>query len=391
MNTPSKQPATPRSPPVVVVAHESADISKFFAYVLKEHFTVRAVTDAAGMLALAHETPRPGMVLLSLTLKDIDGYEACRRLKADTATARIPVIFLASQSDAKEEARGLSLGAVDYLLKPYSPPLILARVRAYISLQTRQHALERMVAQRTQELQQTRLQIIRRLALAAEQREGGLPNRLLRVSHYVKLLAQGLGLPAETCEALHHAAPLYDIGKLGVPESILTKTDKLTRAEQETMQKHAEIGARIIGEHADPLLETARIMALTHHERWDGGGYPKGLKGDAIPWPGRIAALADVFEAMTMTQYYREPMEVPAAAQAIAEQSGKQFDARLVAAFRKALPKMVEVKNAYPDEHAGMHELNFMAATTTMPPKAAPPRKAAASRPSAGGTGWSPV
>jgi len=390
MSTPSKPPESPKSPPVVVVAHESADISKFFGYVLKDHFTVRTVPDGAGLLALAGETPRPGMVLLSLTLKDIDGYEACRRLKADTATARIPVIFMASQSDAKEETKGLALGAVDYLLKPYSPPLILARVRAYISLQTRQHALERMVAQRTQELQHTRLQLIRRLALAAEQREGGLPNRLLRVSHYVKLLGQGLGLPADTCEALHQAAPLYDIGKLGVPESILTKTDKLTRSEQETMKKHAEIGARIIGEHADPLLETARVMALTHHERWDGGGYPQALKGDAIPWPGRIAALADVFEAMTMTQHYREPLEIAAAAKAIAEQSGKQFDPRVVEAFRKALPKMMEVKNAYPDERAGMHELNFMAAPAATPPRAAPARKAAAAHPSAGGSGRAP-
>ncbi len=360
MSSSGKEPAVPKAPPVVIVAHESADISKFFAYVLKDHFTVQTVADAAGMMSLAEVNPRPSMVLLSLTLKDIDGYEACRRLKANTATARIPVMFVASQSDARDEAKGLLLGAVDYILKPYSPPLIVARVRAYISLQTRQQALERLVAARTQELQQTRLQIIRRLAFAAGQREGGFANRLMRVSHYAKVLGQALGLSAELCEVLFQAAPLYDIGKLGVPEAILMKTDKLTRSEQEKMKKHAEIGALIIGQHADPLLETARVMALTHHERWDGAGYPQALKGDAIPGPGRIMALADVFEAMTMTQHYRAPMDVPTVAKAIAEQAGKQFDPRVVAAFQKALSKLNEVKNRYPDERAGMHNLSFI-------------------------------
>ena len=376
MSPSSKEPAAPKAPPMVVVAHESADITKFFSYVLNDHFSVQTVADAASIAALAEGAPKPGMVLLSLTLKDIDGYEACRRLKANTATARIPVIFIASQSDAKEEARGLSLGAVDYILKPYSPPLILARVRAYISLQTRQQALERMVAERTNELKQTRLEIIRRLALAAEQREGGLTNRVFRISHYAKLIGQALGLPAESCEVLFQAAPLYDIGKLGVPESILMKTDKLTHTEQEQMKRHAEIGARIIGQHADPLLETARVMALSHHERWDGGGYPQALKGDAIPWPGRIMALADVFEAMTMTQHYREPMDVPTAAKAIAEQSGKQFDPRLVTAFQKSLQMLIEVKDSYPDERAGMHDLNFAAPEPVQQPAGAPARRA---------------
>src|SRR5205814_2344502 len=149
-------------------------------------------------------------------------------------------------------------------------------------------ALEEQVLERTEELHQTRLQLIRRLARAMEYRDGGLTNRVLRVGAYVELLSQGVGLKGRVVEILAAAAPLYDIGKMGVAEQILQKSDKLNDTEWEAVRKHSEIGAQIIGEHKDPLLEQARVMALTHHERWDGTGYPAKLKGNAIPVPGRI-------------------------------------------------------------------------------------------------------
>ena len=197
---------------------------------------------------------------------------------------------------------------MDYITKPISAPITMLRVKTQLALVDQRRALEDQIAARTEELHDTRLELIQRLARAMEFREGGLTNRVLRVGEYVGVLAQSLGLKSKVVEILSQAAPLYDIGKMGVSEHILTKTDALNDKEWEEMRKHPEIGAGIIGEHKDPLLEQARIMALTHHERWDGTGYPKKLKGNAIPLPGRIMAVADAFEAMTSTQRHRSPI-----------------------------------------------------------------------------------
>jgi len=269
------------------------------------------------------------------------------------------VIFVSARSDAKDQAKGLLGGAVDYIVKPISGPLTLLRVRTHIALQDQRRDLEEQVQRRTDELHATQLQLIRRLARAMEYREGGVTNRVLRVARYVELLAQALGIRSRVCELLTEAAPLYDIGKMGIAEHILKKTDALNEKEWLEVRRHPEIGAQIIGEHKEPLLEQARIMALTHHERWDGTGYPKGLKGDDIPVPGRIMAVADAFEAMTATQRYRSPLSPSEAAKKIIEQSGKQFDPKMVAAFQKVAKDFEAVRKEHPDELEGIHNLDF--------------------------------
>jgi putative two-component system response regulator len=185
---------------------------------------------------------------------------------------------------------------------------------------------------------------------------------VLRVSEYVALLSHGVGLKDNVVEILSHAAPLYDIGKMGVPDYVLQKSDKLNESEWAEIRKHAEIGAKIIGEHKDPLLEQARIMALTHHERWDGDGYPAKLKGNAIPVPGRIMAVADAYEAMTSTQRHRSAMTSAEATKRIQAEAGKQFDPTVVAAFSRLTKEFDEVRAKYKDELAGIHNLDFAAA-----------------------------
>jgi len=192
-----------------------------------------------------------------------------------------------------------------------------------------------------------------------EFREGGLTNRVVRVGEYVEILATALGLKGKVVEILSQAAPLYDIGKMGIPEHLLRKTDELNDKEWAEVRRHPEIGAGIIGEHKDPLLEQARVMALTHHERWDGAGYPKKLKGSEIPVPGRIMALADAFEAMTATQRHRSPVSSTEAAKRIAAESGKQFDPAGVAAFMKVVKQFDAVHSKYKDELEGIHDLDF--------------------------------
>jgi putative two-component system response regulator len=345
--------------PVILVADDSEDIRNLFGIMLKKNYDVKFAVNSDETLAGADTDPVPDLILLDVEMPELDGYEVCARLKANPALNHIPVIFVTARSDPKDQARGLLAGAVDYITKPISAPITMLRVKTQLALVDQRRALEDQIAARTAELHDTRLELIQRLARAMEFREGGLTNRVLRVGEYVGVLAHSLGLKSKVVEILSQAAPLYDIGKMGVPEHILTKSDALNDKEWEEMRKHPEIGAGIIGEHKDPLLEQARVMSLTHHERWDGTGYPKKLKGNAIPVPGRIMAVADAFEAMTTTQRHRSPISSMEAAKIIAAESGKQFDPAVVAAFMKVVKYFDEIHSRYKDELEGIHDLDF--------------------------------
>ena len=356
---PSKPERAARRP-LILVVDDSDDIRNLFQVMLKPRYDTRLANGGTTGLAAAARSPAPDLVLLDVEMPGHNGYEVCSALKANPATARIPVIFVSARSNPKDQAHGLSLGAVDYITKPLSAPIVLARIATHLALANQTHQLESLVAERTRELQHTRLLLIQRLARALEIREGGgMSNRVVRMSEYVKLLAQALGAKPEVCEVLAQASTLHDIGTLGVPEAVMRKTDALNAADWQEMRKHPEIGAAIIGEHKDPLLATARAMALAHHERWDGKGYPKALAGDAIPIAARILAVADTFEAMTATQRRRDAIPIEQTARAIVAESGKQFDPAVVAAFRKVLPKMVEVNKTVRDELKGIHNLDF--------------------------------
>ncbi|HUN69818.1 MAG TPA: HD domain-containing phosphohydrolase [Burkholderiales bacterium] len=345
--------------PLILVADDSEDIRNLFGIMLKSKYDVRFAVDSNEALAGADTEPLPDLILLDIEMPHLDGYEVCARLKANPALAHIPVIFVTGRTDPKDQAKGLLAGAVDYITKPVSAPITMLRVRTQLALVDQRRALEEQVQARTEELYDTRLELIRRLSRAMEYREGGLTNRVLRVGEYVELLSQAVGLKGKVVEILAQAAPLYDIGKMGVSEHILKKSDKLNDKEWEEVRKHPEIGAGIIGEHKDPLLEQARVMALTHHERWDGTGYPKKLKGEAIPVPGRIMAVADAFEAMTSTQRHSPPISALEAAKIISAESGKQFDPTVVAAFMKVVKEFDAVRGKYKDELAGIHDLDF--------------------------------
>jgi len=345
--------------PVILVADDSEDIRKLFGVMLKKEYDVKFAVNSDETLASADTDPLPDLILLDIDMPSINGFEVCKLLKSNPALTHIPIIFVTGRTNPRDQAQGLQAGAVDYIVKPISPPITMLRVRTQLALVDQRRALEDQVLARTEELHETRLQLIRRLARAMEYREGGLTNRVLRVGHYVQQLAQALGLKDRVVEILSQAAPLYDIGKLAVPDHVLRKSDKLNASEWDEMRKHPETGASIIGEHKDPLLEQARIMALTHHERWDGAGYPKKLKGDAIPLAGRIMAVADAFEAMTATQRHRDPISSVEAARIVVAESGKQFDPKVVAAFVKVAKNFEKVRAHFKDELQGIHDLDF--------------------------------
>lgn len=375
--------------PLVLVVDDSEDIRALLGTLLKRRYEVRVAADGNEAILAAAKLPRPDLILLDVEMPGKSGHDVCALLKTDPVTAPIPVIFITGRSDPKDEAKGFAAGAVDYVPKPLSPPIVMARVAAQLALTDQRHQLEHLVAERTRELQEARSQLIERLARALSYREGGLSGRPLRVGQYSRLIAEAAGGGAETCEVIGHAAPLADIGKLGVPEVVLRNADQYSSQDWEEMRRHCEIGAEIIGEHRDPLLAAARAIALTHHERWDGQGYPKGLKGEAIPMVGRIVAVADSFEAMTATQRRREPMSVEDAAKVIASEAGKQFDPAIVEAFKKALPKIAAVRKSVRDELEGIHNLDFSAAAPSTAPKpgAKPSPRPPASAPKRGPSG----
>ena len=365
--------------PVILAVDDAEDLLALIGKALATEYQVKLAADGGDALTLAAEAPQPDLILLDVEMPGATGVEICQLLKEDPATAHIPVIFLTGHVEPAEQLEGLDLGAVDYLTKPINAKLLLARVRIHLALAGRQAELEREVQERTAQLEDARSQLIRRLARAMEFHESAAAgNRVARVSHYAKLLAQAAGVKPEIAELMQKASPLYDIGKLGVPSEVLRKPGKLSAPDLERMQRHPELGAEIIGEHRDPVLALARTLALTHHERWDGTGYPKRLQGNDIPWPGRVMALVDAFESMTTTQFYRQkPFTLDEAAKLIREGFGKQFDPSLAAAFDKALPVMRKVRETYADALGDMINLDF-SPTRNAPPKPVLAAKSAA-------------
>lgn len=296
-------------------------------------------------LAIARKA-KPALILLDIMMPEMDGYEVCRRLKADEKTDRIAVIFITALADEDDEAKGLALGAVDYLTKPFNPDLVRARVRIHLELKQHQDQLERLVRERTRRLELTQAVTIESLATLAEYRDPETGGHIKRTQNYVKVLAKQLkqhprfrdDLNDDVIELLYMSAPLHDLGKIAVPDHILQKAGKLTDEEFGEMKKHTNYGhdaLRIteqkLGE--DSFLRYAREIAYTHQEKWDGSGYPTGLKGDEIPISGRLMALADVYDALISKRVYKPPFPHEKAVEIIVEGKGNHFDPDIVDAF----------------------------------------------------------
>ncbi len=302
--------------------------------ILQGNYRLLFARDGRRALELA-QVERPDIILLDVMMPDMDGYEVCRTLKADECLARVPVIFVTALSDVEDEARGLELGAVDYICKPVSPAIVRARVRTHLSLVS------------VSELIETRLQVIQRLGLAAEYKDNETGLHVIRMSHYACILARAAGWSEQRAQELLHAAPMHDIGKIGIPDHILRKPGKFDDAEWEIMKSHVDIGVRIIGEHDSGLLAVARRIVSGHHEKWDGSGYPHGLRETAIPIEARIVAIADVFDALTSERPYKKAWSVEDACALLIEQKGRHFEPRLVDLFLDCLPQVLEIKQRW--------------------------------------------
>jgi putative two-component system response regulator len=287
----------------------------------------------------------------------MDGFEVCRRLKADPATRDIPVIFVTAMSEVVDETLGFTLGAVDYITKPISPPIVEARVKAHLEnkhardfIEDRNRVLQVMVLERTRELAATQDATILSMATLAETRDPETGHHLQRTQGYVRSLAVRLGahvkyrdqLDDRVIDLLYKSAPLHDIGKVGVPDSILRKPGPLDAEEWKVMKAHTTIGGRILSGSRSPLVRMAEEIALTHHERWDGSGYPNGLAGEDIPLTGRICAVCDVFDALISDRPYKNAWPVDAALDEMRQMAGWHLDPNLTRLFLELAPQLLD-------------------------------------------------
>ncbi|MCP4689507.1 MAG: two-component system response regulator [Desulfobacterales bacterium] len=324
--------------------------------ILKPFYKRSVALNGPKALKIAMSTNPPDLILLDIMMPGMDGYEVCRRLKENERTVDIPIIFITAKSEVQDETKCFELGAVDYITKPVSPTVVLARVKTHLELKLARDALSRQnefleqkARERTKELALTQDVTIICLASLAETRDNETGAHILRTQRYVKSLAEELVtnsrfcefLDDETIELLYKSAPLHDIGKVGVPDSILLKPGKLTDEEFEIMKQHATLGRDSIlraesmyeGGATTTFLSHAREIAYTHHEKWNGTGYPEGIRGERIPISGRLMAVADVYDALITKRVYKPAFSHEKAARIIVEGKGEHFDPAVVDAF----------------------------------------------------------
>jgi putative two-component system response regulator len=298
------------------------------------------------------------LVLLDLRMPYMDGFQVMEQIHStvEVGDDYLPVLMLTAEHDPKIKLRALELGATDFLLKPFDRAEVASRVRNILQVRLlnkrvrQQNAeLEFKVRERTRELDETRLEIIRRLGIAAEYRDNETGMHIVRMSLFAQAIALRHGLPPEQAELLLNAAPMHDIGKIGIPDRVLLKKDKLDTDEWHIMRSHTTIGAQMLSGHTSPLLQMAAEIALSHHERWDGSGYPQGLSGEAISLEARIVAVADVFDALLAERPYKKPWPEHEAIAEIQRLASKQFDPAVVESFLSALPELREIRARYRD------------------------------------------
>lgn len=316
--------------PILIVDDEPQNLVSL-KHVLSDLYPLAFANSGYAALA-AVEKINPSLILLDIRMPDIDGYEVCHQLKAKPATEHIPVIFVTTLSEVGDEARGFDVGAVDYVTKPISPAIVKARIRTHLSL-VKATLLERSYRD-----------AITMLGTAGHYNDTDTGVHIWRMAAYAKTLARAVGWSEEKSRQLENAALMHDTGKIGIPGHILHKNGKLDAQEWEIMKTHTTIGYKILSQSDAPVFKLAATVALNHHEKWDGSGYPNALSGNEIPESARIIAVADVFDALTMKRPYKEAWSIERAVQMLNQEAGTHFDPRFIQTFENILPEILAIK-----------------------------------------------
>lgn len=350
---------------IVLVVEDAEPNVDILVETLGDDYELRVALDGESALEMVADE-LPDLILLDIMMPGMDGYEVCRRLKANPGTRKIPIIFLTAMAEEQDEAKGLSLGAVDYVAKPFSPALVKARVNNQLELKKHRDHLEDLVAERTKELVKTQEATIDGLAVLAEYRDPETGGHIQRTKNYVRILAEHLidhprfrdFLNETTIDLIFKTSPLHDIGKVGIRDSILLKPGPLTPEETKEMDRHVLLGydaiektERKLGENA--FLKFAKEIAVSHHEKWDGSGYPYGLKGEEIPISGRLMAIADVYDALISKRVYKPPFNHQMAVEILLKGDGRtkpqHFDPDVLQAFSELSGEFRRIAIKYAD------------------------------------------
>lgn len=322
---------------------------------LGEQYDILASLDGEGGLEILEEE-RVDLILLDIMMPVMDGFEVCQRIKANEATKDIPVVFITALSDESAVEKAYLVGGVDYITKPFKIQEVFSRIETHLTLAEQTHHLQQLVDAKTmelkklnQEIEDTQREVVFTMGSIGETRSHEMGNHVLRVAEYTKVLATYAGLSEERVKLLVDASPIHDIGKVAIHDTILHKPAKLNDEEFAIIRTHAEIGYQMLSHSSRPLLQTAALIALEHHERWDGQGYPKHLKEDEISIEGRIMAIADVFDALGNDRVYKKAWEDETVIAYMKEQRGKQFDPALIDIFLEHIDEFLAIKEQYKD------------------------------------------
>lgn len=340
--------------PILIVDDEPANIKLLQMMLQAGGFQQVHATGDPHAVEELYEAHQPDLVILDLNMPQRDGFEVLAALKEQHAESLAPVLVLTAQTAREFSRRALESGSRDFVSKPFDRIELLSRINNLLEMRTTHQALHRqnqhldeLVRNRTRELYDTRLEIVRRLGRAAEYRDNETGLHIIRMSTISVLLGKAVGMVEDQCELLLNAAPMHDIGKIGIPDHILLKPGKLDPQEWEIMKTHATIGGEILAGNSSELMVMARDIALSHHEKWDGSGYPFSLAGEDIPLVGRIVAIADVFDALTSERPYKKAWPLEDAIAYIRDSAGTHFDPQLVDVFLSQLDEINQITRRY--------------------------------------------
>jgi len=358
----------------ILIVDDSQDNLKILTRMLEDDYNVILAQSGYEALSKAADKPRPGLILLDIMMPDMDGYDVLRNLKEDAQTMRIPVIFISALGRTDDEARGLELGAVDYIAKPFSMPVIKARIKTHLDLKRFRENLERNAEETSMELDLTLahlkkaymelneahnkvrsawIESIYRLTLAAEYKDEETASHIKRVALYTRELAEAMGMDREFVDSIYHSSPIHDIGKVGIPDEILLKPGNLTPEESEIMKSHTTIGAKILEGSGSGFLKMARDIALSHHERWNGTGYPHGIAGEKIPLAARIMNIVDQYDALRSRRPFKSSFSNQKAFEILTVGDGRttpdDFDPDVLQGFIACATKFNEIYHTFAD------------------------------------------